>query len=992
MNGDPSGLKDGNLDWKKITDRYFTMIDIELFILREVDIEKKYINLNDEYNEIKQDIEGKNKYFKTQQFSTKLNNVLNIYFGEFDKKTILLSLVSDNDEKFKNAITLHSHNLSNEAQRFKNSKAFKLSVNTDIKNKSNPFQATVLIAEQKKLLLESACNFLIINGKHKNIVNKAKDFFFTYAELAKEYNLFIEQQARGKINEDEERKLIKYYQSQFDTHIQKFDGLFDEISPDKKQYFEASNKELEIIINGELKVREKSFIQPVNKKLSDLIKAINGSVPGLNLIDDIENCGLFKKKFKAFDLKIEVIESLLKVLQNDSRNNRNPIDVITKALEKAKQLIKNYKKFESDQGKLCLGQLNQLCSTCYVLSQELDEIILPLLANNTSNNNNNNNDKLVEEYKVNDAALSTFISDNRVEADGSIYKLQLSKYSEKLQGILQQRYPGLSLHSKKENKFFSSGSFLGGVFSLGGSKRNSSLNFGPVNSSGKTGLQQKTRSFLGLLETIQPIQEGLKSVYSNHDYKFLNALGYALKTKQKVPITGYAALSLEDIIKFGMSTNNQLSNRLKEIINIKSVCASQSLVEERAEKILELTNAAEFLPEDWCQEIMSDGDYFYPNSSSNHLMSWSAHLDKNKIIAAAGPGAQAHYSSEQKCKFFNLILQEKPKQILALGRTGNDFFDYFQLSEQKEVKLIYQETNQEKIEYTITKEKNQYGLRITLKTELQQHSLYYNQIEVYDNSPVHLKVDDLPKLLAIYNNYDEGNRLLIHCASGVGRTGQVRWLFALLDRFKVDPEFSRLIDSLLDNNKLKLNEGNYIIKVFTEELYRLRKIRYAVQDQKQIEDCLPMILLLRATQLNNSKQDLEKLYQELYKNKQPQPANFLHAINLDANLLPKLFAKAAFDNNNNNNNNTRSRTNAFSDKSRSVSVGDESDRGDNEFNLGPFFSNNSSTRQPLIKANPDDKTKETLPKFLMGSAPKITPPAKPSSENSADTTPTPTKK
>ena len=124
---------------------------------------------------------------------------------------------------------------------------------------------------------------------------------------------------------------------------------------------------------------------------------------------------------------------------------------------------------------------------------------------------------------------------------------------------------------------------------------------------------------------------------------------------------------------------------------------------------------------------------------------------------------------------------------------------------------------------------------------------------VEDGKTLNLSHDDLVKMIKLHQ-LSQDNVVGVHCNSGVGRTGQLRFLFALLDLYHGDDvTFHYNCDQLIElalkgNNNEKFKLALYYFHEYMQKtLYALRQVRYCIQAEEQFTQTLPQFLLLIRT-------------------------------------------------------------------------------------------------------------------------------------------------
>jgi protein tyrosine phosphatase len=174
------------------------------------------------------------------------------------------------------------------------------------------------------------------------------------------------------------------------------------------------------------------------------------------------------------------------------------------------------------------------------------------------------------------------------------------------------------------------------------------------------------------------------------------------------------------------------------------------------------------------------------------------------------------------------------------------------------------------------------------KISTSQQIIWFH-IDVKDNASIN--PSDFLKVKALWNCYSaliqersKGDYCLyIHCASGVGRTGQVHLLFRLLDEMnekdsQLKPLVTKIMQELISSDGLNKQEFNEIltekeINQFADKieyiLSTMRAVRYSIQTDVQLYNIPKLLILLHYFQLN------PECTQDQFNQIQQQLPNFL---------------------------------------------------------------------------------------------------------------------
>jgi len=341
-----------------------------------------------------------------------------------------------------------------------------------------------------------------------------------------------------------------------------------------------------------------------------------------------------------------------------------------------------------------------------------------------------------------------------------------------------------------------------------------------------------------------------EGLYFEADYQILNSLVADIRRGKPGLFDGLAEeLPADNIIK------RVLSDRGKADLYDKLSAHEDDVAQELVDF------SEDFLPEDYhgVREgtFYSDPERKFPSSEIGCLLDegWFAHHDQ-QIIAAAGP---IFDKPTLWSPFLSMIANNNVAQVLSLGESPDDFNSYTSVSGPVVVDgytIAVEEVDNPSHAY--------YAHRLEIKSqEGITHSSYLTNIPVTDNIPLNFSFQAAQAFLGVYNNATLTSPVVVHCASGVGRTGQVRLLFRALDVIKSDSRFRNAIDTLLKTGLIVEDEQKYVSSAIRQMAFKLRKIRYALQVESQYTGSFEQLLLLRATQLGCNNEAYCKLQEAL---------------------------------------------------------------------------------------------------------------------------------
>lgn len=278
----------------------------------------------------------------------------------------------------------------------------------------------------------------------------------------------------------------------------------------------------------------------------------------------------------------------------------------------------------------------------------------------------------------------------------------------------------------------------------------------------------------------------------------------------------------------------------------------------------------EFARESMCQ---------FPGSIEGRVANFNAHVEKHphpscggRLISAAAPQLISNANSlgrSSTFKYRGSSSNLNPQEIAAL----DNFYTVLTTYDVKHIVVLGESAKRLNYLSATTSQFTATYLDDNLHLDRfdgTAHNLKITKISVQDNHSLCLTNETLAELLNVYASY-ETETVLVHCDSGVGRTGQLKLLFAMLNEYKVDPALQASIKTVIQAS-LAIAEGqtppirgnlaaekSYISNQMIRNIRRLRQTRYSVQSSAQFEQAFFPLLLLVASYLKYSPQSLDKL-------------------------------------------------------------------------------------------------------------------------------------
>ncbi len=270
----------------------------------------------------------------------------------------------------------------------------------------------------------------------------------------------------------------------------------------------------------------------------------------------------------------------------------------------------------------------------------------------------------------------------------------------------------------------------------------------------------------------------------------------------------------------------------------------------------------EFLPEPAAWMTRSIGnDFKYPRSCHgtpqwNQLDTSSMNTVLPHVFALQGPNARFKETREG---FVKGLLAAKPAVVIALGNWGEDFLAYHKSGDFDEfhIEAGSVSTSSSSKKVTIT------------DTQKASHSFELINIRVKDNYPIFLDNAALNQFYKMYQQSKQGQPIVAHCTSGVGRTGEALLFFLLMDALNKDERLRIAVDRLLSpvltvqETLQQADDVVYIGEVIRRCLFSMRKNRPQVQVVEQYYASHYHLFLFRAVQLDYSEQQINELREHL---------------------------------------------------------------------------------------------------------------------------------
>lgn len=659
-------------------------------------------------------------------------------------------------------------------------------------------------------------------------------------------------------------------------------------------------------------------LEDYKKKLSLLVKdsadKSTTQVISTKLSEPPEEIELQKKYFEIKKLNF-IVESKLKIF----RQIKKTIEMMGKSTESSLDSVLKSKLKDSESVlkklDILLSEHNSFKSTYKNRSKKPDYSKISTDFEKRKNQLKLNDDWLTEIIlncvPVKETAYAESIQTKLKQYDPLLvkeleypgpFKLELEKISNEILIEFKYCYPNLVIEKPKSFSLGGRASVIGQTFSrlsIGG--EGNLFSFATLRSRKLSNFEQesdkKIEDYSTLATQAKVIQDQItKTVITGFDYQFLNAIAYISTTGKTVSIT-YLDQPLEKWFEMVGNLSPTLQETIKKFETISNLT-------ERAKAILQHVNAKDFLPDTWLdeQKYVADGDLRFPSSANGHLEGgWSAHRDGD-ILASAGP-SQSRFEADSAA-YFKFVLKYKIGLSLVMRGYGKDSYDYYLLLQNQKITVIDPAT-QAKVTYSFSVTKGE-GKEswVTVSNGIESHSYLYNRLVIQDNDSIYFSPENFINfkiLLTLFKKIIEDLNGNLHCHAGMGRTGQLKWIYKIYREWKTNENFRKTLDALILNSKLTSGELDSISKTCIQLLYDSRKIRYSVQDQKQKNSIIPFIILLRASELKIASNVMEKMHNVLYIGDKPRPSLFDVHVAPDPALLDSKQASSLKEESVNNN-------------------------------------------------------------------------------------------
>lgn len=252
-----------------------------------------------------------------------------------------------------------------------------------------------------------------------------------------------------------------------------------------------------------------------------------------------------------------------------------------------------------------------------------------------------------------------------------------------------------------------------------------------------------------------------------------------------------------------------------------------------------------FLPleyNDWETDLPSEQKF--PSSKEHrtsfgfgHVMPCFTAKSKGKIIASCAPFKNTIRGKEKEndktLQNFLRLLFDEIEIVIEIGDDADTRADY------KKCSLFSHKTSKKDNQILIIEEVG----------ASQKKHIHHIHLNAMDQHPVYLSNEDILELLRITHSVKTGSSALIHCSSGVGRTGQLCLMLSMLDFLKNNDVFrNQLIQFALKSEAM--SEGKIVLLIqetFNQMktlLKKLRGVRYSIEQPSQFLAVFYQILLL----------------------------------------------------------------------------------------------------------------------------------------------------
>lgn len=286
------------------------------------------------------------------------------------------------------------------------------------------------------------------------------------------------------------------------------------------------------------------------------------------------------------------------------------------------------------------------------------------------------------------------------------------------------------------------------------------------------------------------------------------------------------------------------THAFEECREIQLLFSDQEAQDEEAKLVFRIADNDKIIKEQLLKSLkkyspISEENYFldtsnlpsvstFPSSKTGFNKQVGAHFPHTKnhgLIAGPAPYKIQYAKEEQMIldDFLSLLFDNKVAEIIELGTVKDN-----------EKRQDYK--NAQSASFTTNFDDETQTLVVTCLCTKQSRAIRIHHIETPDQTGLNLNQTELQALTNAYLTQQK-HYVYAHCSSGVGRTGAVRLLFAMLDAIEKDAQLKSQMESYIDlKAKHETVSDNILVALFKKQaelLDALRATRYCIETEQQ---------------------------------------------------------------------------------------------------------------------------------------------------------------
>ncbi len=282
-----------------------------------------------------------------------------------------------------------------------------------------------------------------------------------------------------------------------------------------------------------------------------------------------------------------------------------------------------------------------------------------------------------------------------------------------------------------------------------------------------------------------------------------------------------------------------------------------------------LDRARDQLPMEYSLNNVHPAEMQFPSSPEDRIEGWFAHRLGHVILSAA-PHIERRTAFRDCQAFYELLASHRVGSILNLAY-DHEYYSYTngdELARAKQwanspmsLRALGPQLRVAPYDIFPTEQSNILAIG---SQDIERMEIRLTHLPTPDDEPQRFGYKESLCLLQFFKTADQCEQqdktVLIHCSSGVGRAPTVYLLY----RLHKHGEVSKLLDACLVNQSLSDDQIQGFVDILRQELFSLRRRRFAVASGEQGGEFFSQLLLLRAIELNKYEGNFNDLYKALY--------------------------------------------------------------------------------------------------------------------------------